>query len=91
MTLEQYLDEFTNRREVLEECGGEVAYHPGLVDSALREAGFDPDDTNSYTTEDREEAERDAKEAYLAFMFLSNANKIRFAPLMRDLANSYLM
>eukprot|EP00957_Ditylum_brightwellii_P194535 14817531-Ditylum_brightwellii.AAC.1 len=90
MTLEQYLDEFLNRKEIVEQCGGNVACHPGLVDNALKEAGLDPDKPETISKEDREEAERDAKEAYLAWIFLSNTNKVKFAPLLRDLANSHL-
>eukprot|EP00957_Ditylum_brightwellii_P094476 7193763-Ditylum_brightwellii.AAC.1 len=56
----------------------------------LREAGLDPDKPDTIGNEDREEAKRDTKEAYLAWVFLSNANKVKFVPLLRDLANSHL-
>eukprot|EP00957_Ditylum_brightwellii_P071203 5412648-Ditylum_brightwellii.AAC.1 len=90
MTLEQYLDKFLNHREIVEECGGNAGLHPGLINAALEEVGFDLDYPLSIRAEDRKSAERDTKEAYLAYVFLSNANKIKFAPLLRELANAYL-
>eukprot|EP00957_Ditylum_brightwellii_P052973 4016375-Ditylum_brightwellii.AAC.1 len=90
MTLEAYLDEFTNRKDMVEQCGGCAGSHPGLTDNALRERGLDPDDPDNYSSDELEKAQRDAKEAYLAFVFLFNANKTKFAPLSRELANSYL-
>eukprot|EP00957_Ditylum_brightwellii_P155603 11844628-Ditylum_brightwellii.AAC.1 len=90
MTLEQYLEEFLNRKEIVEQCGGNAAYHPGLVDNVLKDAGLDLDKPDTISREDREDAKRDAKEAYLAWIFLSNANKVTFALLLRDLANSHL-
>eukprot|EP00957_Ditylum_brightwellii_P019602 1478681-Ditylum_brightwellii.AAC.1 len=59
MTLEQYLDEFLNRKEIVEQCGGNVACHPDLVNNALIEAGLDPDKPDTISTEDREDTERD--------------------------------
>eukprot|EP00957_Ditylum_brightwellii_P160061 12184172-Ditylum_brightwellii.AAC.1 len=91
MTLEQCLDEFLNRQDVQEQCRGSIGPHPGLTDIALKDNGFDPADTSSYNAEELRQAQRDAKEAYLAFVFLSNVNKAKFAPLLRELANSYLM
>eukprot|EP00957_Ditylum_brightwellii_P064388 4887240-Ditylum_brightwellii.AAC.1 len=90
MTLEQYLDEFQNQREIVEECGGNAGDHPGLNGIVLEEAGFDLDDPASISVDDRKTAERDAKEAYLAFVFLSNANKVKFALLLQELANAHL-
>eukprot|EP00957_Ditylum_brightwellii_P069847 5304403-Ditylum_brightwellii.AAC.1 len=75
MTLEQYLDEFLNRQDVLEQCGGSIDPHPGITDVALKESGFDPADASLYSAEELRKAQRDVKEAYLAFLFLSNANK----------------
>eukprot|EP00957_Ditylum_brightwellii_P133986 10216353-Ditylum_brightwellii.AAC.1 len=91
MTLEQYLDEFLNRQDVLEQCRGSIGPHPGLTDIALKDNNFDPADASSYNTGELRQAQRDAKEAYLVFVFLSNVNKTKFAPLLRELANSYLM
>ena len=67
-----------------------VTYHLGLVDTALKEAGFDLDDPSSIGAEERAEAKRDAKEAYFAWIFLSNTNKIKFALLLHNLANFHL-
>eukprot|EP00957_Ditylum_brightwellii_P157615 11996285-Ditylum_brightwellii.AAC.1 len=89
-TLEVYLDEFNNQRDVVEQCGGGIGVHSGLTENALKEMNIDPNDANNYTTDDLKEAHQNAKEAYLAFVFLSNANKTKFAPLLRELANSYL-
>eukprot|EP00957_Ditylum_brightwellii_P133985 10216352-Ditylum_brightwellii.AAC.1 len=91
MTLKQYLDEFLNRQDVLEQCQGSICPHPGLTDIALKDNGFDPADASSYNAGELRQAQRDAKEAYLAFVFISNTNKTKFAPLLRELANSYLM
>eukprot|EP00957_Ditylum_brightwellii_P177866 13548177-Ditylum_brightwellii.AAC.1 len=90
MMLEHYLDEFLNRKEIVEQCGGNAAHHPGLVSNTLQEAGLDPDKPDTISNEDREEAKRDAKEVYLAWVFLSNTNKVKFALLLHDLANSHL-
>eukprot|EP00957_Ditylum_brightwellii_P174178 13260471-Ditylum_brightwellii.AAC.1 len=38
MTLEQYLNKLLNWKEIVEQCGGNAAYHPGLVNNALKEA-----------------------------------------------------
>eukprot|EP00957_Ditylum_brightwellii_P159081 12107255-Ditylum_brightwellii.AAC.1 len=76
MTLEQYLDEFLNRKEIVKQCGGNTAYHPGLVSNMPKEAGLNPDKPDTISSEDREEAKRDTKEAYLAWVFLSNSNKV---------------
>eukprot|EP00957_Ditylum_brightwellii_P080391 6114552-Ditylum_brightwellii.AAC.1 len=91
MTLKQYLDKFLNRQDVLKQCRGIIGPHPGLTDIALKDNGFDHADASSYNAEDLKQAQRDAKEAYLAFVFLSNANKAKFAPLLRELANSCLV
>eukprot|EP00957_Ditylum_brightwellii_P162877 12403302-Ditylum_brightwellii.AAC.1 len=90
MTLEAYLDEFNNQKDVVGQCGGDIGIHPGLMENALRNMNIDPDDPNNYSTDDLKEAHRNAKEAYLAFVFLSNANKAKFALLLRELANSNL-
>eukprot|EP00957_Ditylum_brightwellii_P117650 8974263-Ditylum_brightwellii.AAC.1 len=90
MTLEQYLDEFLNYRKIVEQRGGNATYYPGLVNTASKRCGFDLDDPASIGAEERVEAERDVKEAYLAYVFLSNANIIKFAPLLGELANSHL-
>eukprot|EP00957_Ditylum_brightwellii_P023850 1799147-Ditylum_brightwellii.AAC.1 len=90
MTLEAYLDEFNNRKDVVEQCGRDIGTHTGLTKKALRDMNIDPKDPNNYSTDDLKEAHRNAKEAYLAFVFLSNTNKAKFAPLLRELANSYL-
>eukprot|EP00957_Ditylum_brightwellii_P053392 4046561-Ditylum_brightwellii.AAC.1 len=89
MTLEQYLDEFLNWREVVEECGGSVGVHPGLIDIALEEAGFDLDDPNSISAKERKKP-RGIQKKHTWHIFLSNTNKIKFAPLLRDLANAHL-
>eukprot|EP00957_Ditylum_brightwellii_P099842 7607159-Ditylum_brightwellii.AAC.1 len=52
--------------------------------------GLDIDNPSSISSDERAEAKRNVKEAYLAWIFLSNANKIKFAPLLGDLANSHL-
>eukprot|EP00957_Ditylum_brightwellii_P016378 1231327-Ditylum_brightwellii.AAC.1 len=90
MTLKAYLDEFNNRRDVVEQYGGDIGVHAGLTENALRDMNIDLKDPNNYSTDDLKEAHRNAKEAYLAFVFLSNANKAKSAPLLRELANSYL-
>eukprot|EP00957_Ditylum_brightwellii_P065950 5001493-Ditylum_brightwellii.AAC.1 len=90
MTLEQYLDTFLNCREIVKECGGSIGVHPGLINTTLEEAVFDLDGPLSISTDKRRASERDTKEAYLAYVFLSNANKIKFVPLLRDLANAHL-
>eukprot|EP00957_Ditylum_brightwellii_P106637 8135660-Ditylum_brightwellii.AAC.1 len=37
MTLEQYVDEFLNRQDVLEQCGGSIGLHPGLTYIVLKD------------------------------------------------------
>eukprot|EP00957_Ditylum_brightwellii_P115568 8814598-Ditylum_brightwellii.AAC.1 len=65
MTLEAYLDEFNNRKDVVEQCGGDIGTHTGLTEKALRDMNIDPKDPNNYSTDDLKEAHRNAKEAYL--------------------------
>eukprot|EP00957_Ditylum_brightwellii_P108403 8269823-Ditylum_brightwellii.AAC.1 len=43
MTLEAYLAKFSNRRDVVEQCGGCAVTHPRLTEKVLREAGLNPD------------------------------------------------
>eukprot|EP00957_Ditylum_brightwellii_P097559 7430155-Ditylum_brightwellii.AAC.1 len=64
MTLKQYLDKFLNRQDVLEQCKGSIGLHPGLIDIALKDNGFDPADANSYNAGELKQAQRDAKEAF---------------------------
>eukprot|EP00957_Ditylum_brightwellii_P138315 10541916-Ditylum_brightwellii.AAC.1 len=82
--------EFLNQKGIVKQYGENATYHPGLVDTSLKEAGFDLDDPSSISAEERSEVERDAKEVYLAWIFLSNTNKIKFALLLHNLANSHL-
>eukprot|EP00957_Ditylum_brightwellii_P040825 3090231-Ditylum_brightwellii.AAC.1 len=90
MMLEAYLDKFSNRRNVVEQCSGCASTHPGLIKNTLRDAGLNPDNPDNYSSDEFEEAQQDAKETHLAFVFLSNANKAKFAPCLRELNNSYL-
>ena len=57
MTLEAYIDKFSNRRDVVEQCGGCTVTHPRLTEKVLREAGLNPDNLSNYSLEDFEEVQ----------------------------------
>eukprot|EP00957_Ditylum_brightwellii_P139695 10646383-Ditylum_brightwellii.AAC.2 len=62
MSLKQYLDEFLNSQDVLEQCESGAASHPDLVRAALEKRRLDPDNANAIGEEELKEAKRDAKE-----------------------------
>eukprot|EP00957_Ditylum_brightwellii_P104031 7925763-Ditylum_brightwellii.AAC.1 len=73
---------------MLEQCGGSAASYPVLIRLALKmEQGTKEKDT---TPKEKEQAANDTKEAYPAFVFLSNTNKIKFASLLREPVNNIL-
>eukprot|EP00957_Ditylum_brightwellii_P154441 11752937-Ditylum_brightwellii.AAC.1 len=76
MTLEQYLNELLNQKEIVEQCGGNAAFHRGLVDNALEEEGFYIEKPNTIGADERAEAKRDAKEAYLYLYTITAAHKL---------------
>eukprot|EP00957_Ditylum_brightwellii_P090194 6869241-Ditylum_brightwellii.AAC.1 len=56
MTLEAYLDEFNNRKNIVEQCSGDISVHTGLTENALKDMNIDPKDPNNYSTDNLKEA-----------------------------------
>jgi hypothetical protein len=88
VTTSMYHTHFQNLIEVIEDVGGSLGYESdGIIQALAKERGWDINDNKNDITD---EMKREAKEAYLATIFIVNADPIRYGKLIIDLQNSYL-
>jgi hypothetical protein len=83
-TVQQYYETFVNTVEVIEHCGGDIGVDRSLVTEML--GGHDRSIASATVIVN---AERDAKDKYLACAFILGADKTRYGCLMEDLENSF--
>jgi Zinc knuckle len=87
-TLANYLEKFQNQMDVIQHVGGEISKHSGIQLELVRAEGFDtiddaPDDVHDCT-------EIEAREQFIAVMFMLGADRGRYGKLIVDLENQYL-
>lgn len=83
---QQYLETFQNSVDVITHCGGNIGPDDGLVDADLKRKGTTRSSAGDSTIA---EAEAEAKERFLACLFLTGADRIRYGKLIEDLENSH--
>jgi hypothetical protein len=83
-SVQQYYESFINTVEVIEHCGGDIGTDRSLVTEML--GGRDRVIASDEVIAD---AERLAKEKYLACAFILGADKTRYGRLLEDLENSF--
>ena len=90
MTLPQYLEQFNSQIDVIVHYGREVGLEPKLYQDELADLTgdvFDPDE--NYTNDQKILAKKQAKDRFLACMFINGADKARFGDLHDDLLNDF--
>jgi hypothetical protein len=83
-SVQSYYESFMNTVEVIEHCGGDIGTDRSLVDEML--GGRERSIASATMMID---AEKLAKEKYLACAFVMGADKTRYGRLMEDLENSF--
>jgi Reverse transcriptase (RNA-dependent DNA polymerase)/Zinc knuckle len=85
-TNQAYLDRFTNVVAVVEQTGGELGHNPGVERFLANERGLDYDVMDA---DDAAAVRDDAKELFLATIFLLNADRRRYKELQLVTQNDY--
>jgi hypothetical protein len=83
-SVQQYYESFVNTVKVIKHCGGDIGTDQSLVNEML--GGRDRAIASDASIAD---AERLAKEKYLACAFILGADKTRYGRLLEDLENSF--
>lgn len=92
MSTEQYYRSFMELSAIILGFGGYIGNHPFMVKSKLGEiTGAEFDDKRDYTQEQRMEAIDQAREKYLACLFLMNSCKHCYGYIVTELHNDYLI
>eukprot|EP00957_Ditylum_brightwellii_P136976 10445518-Ditylum_brightwellii.AAC.1 len=86
VSLEKYLESFVNSIDVMKHSDRVIGEHPKLGNYILK---MDGNTANANATL-IEDAVTRSNEAYLAYAFLSGANRKKSENLLEDLANSYV-
>jgi hypothetical protein len=83
-SVQQYYESFINTVKVIEHCGGDIGTDQSLVNEMLggRDRAIASDEIIA-------NAERLAKDKYLACAFILGADKTRYGRLLEDLENSF--
>mmetsp|Transcript_36995 Transcript_36995/g.52267 ORF Transcript_36995/g.52267 Transcript_36995/m.52267 type:complete len:1117 (-) Transcript_36995:618-3968(-) len=82
-----YLEKFNNNVELIEVNGGELGTANVLVESELTKLGLN---TTTATVEQRKEAKKAARQAYLSTAFMLGSDRNRYGLLLQDLENNYV-
>ena len=86
MANNEYYEKFKDLVTNSERLGGEIGVQTDRVNEILQDIATDPD---APTDNEREAARSQAKDEYLAILFLLNSDKKRYGNLMRDIENEY--
>jgi hypothetical protein len=87
-TAQDYLEQFSNNRDVIEHSGGIIAMNPGMTRRVLMEtAGVDK---NNPTDAQMEVAARTAVQQYMAVAFLLGSDHDRYQELLVNVENNFL-
>jgi hypothetical protein len=84
MSVQQYYETFTNMVEVIEHCGGDIGTDRSLVTEML--GGTDRAIASEAAMTN---AEKLAKDKYLACAFILGSDKTRYGKLVEDLENAF--
>ena len=91
MTNTQFFERFKNLVAVVEQHGGTIGDEPGLINAELAIiTGAPYNEGTAYTAAQRMQAKEQAKEKFLAVLFLGAADRSRYGELTTGLHNDFV-
>jgi hypothetical protein len=90
MTTQAYLKEFMNNVDVVACCGGTIGTSPRLSMGLATKRSIDRVTTMAMTVEEKNKIKVEARERYLATVFILGADRRRYNGLICDIENNYL-
>jgi hypothetical protein len=82
----EYYETFKDKVATADRLGAAIGEHPTRVQERLVEVAMDE---NNPTEDERRTATQEAKDKYLARLFLVNSDKKRYGSLIRDIRNDF--